>query len=131
MKYKKLEIAVAVAAPTAVVLLCVFKEQIMAMSQHFGICMLYTLTGILCPGCGNTRSARAMLNGDFILAVRNNASLPFIALVTICFYIELVADIFGKKINLIPRKLWMWLVIIGIFVVYFIARNFIPAIAPV
>lgn len=131
MKYKKLKIAVAVAAPTAVVLLCIFKEQIMAMSQHFGICMLYTLTGILCPGCGNTRSAKAMLNGDFLLAVRNNASLPFIALVLVGFYIELIADIFGKKIRLIPRKLWMWLLIIGIFVVYFIARNFIPAIAPV
>lgn len=131
MKYKKLKIAVAVAAPTAVVLLCIFKEQIMAMSQHLGICMLYTLTGILCPGCGNTRSARAMLNGDFLLAVRNNASLPFIALVIICFYIELIADIFGKKIEILPRKPWVWFVIAGLFIVYFIARNFIPAIAPV
>ncbi|MBR6580673.1 MAG: DUF2752 domain-containing protein [Ruminococcus sp.] len=131
MKYKKLKIAVAVAAPTAVVLICIFKEQIMSMSQHLGICMLYTLTGILCPGCGNTRSARAILNGDFLLAVRNNASLPFIALVTICFYIELAADIFGKNIKILPRKPWIWFVIAGLFIVYFIARNFIPAIAPV
>ncbi|MBQ3140127.1 MAG: DUF2752 domain-containing protein [Ruminococcus sp.] len=128
---KKMKIAVAVAAPTAVILAYIFKEQILGISYHLGICLFYTVTGIYCPGCGNTRSVRAMLNGDFLLAFRNNASLPFIAVLLLCLYIELLADIFGKKIKILPRKPWIWFTVLGLFGVYFIVRNFIPAIAPV
>ena len=128
---KTMKIAVAVSAPTAVVLMYVFKEQILGIAPYFGVCTFYTLTGIYCPGCGNTRSVRAMFNLDFPLAVRNNASLPFIALLLLCLYIELVADIFGKRIKILPRKPWIWFTVLGLFGVYFIVRNFIPAIAPV
>ncbi len=128
---KKQKIAVAVAAPTAVILICIFKEQILGLAPYLGVCTFYTLTGIHCPGCGNTRCIRALLNGDFFLAVRNNALLPFLLLLLLCLYIELVADIFGKKIKILPRKLWIWLIVIGVFCVYFVVRNFIPAIAPV
>ncbi len=128
---KKQKIAVAVAAPTAVLLICIFKEQLLGLAPYLGVCNFYVFTGIYCPGCGNTRCVRALLNGDFLLAVRNNALLPFLLLLLFCLYIELVADICGKKIKILPRKLWMWLIVIGLFCVYFVARNFIPAIAPV
>ena len=128
---KKMKIAVAVSAPTAVILMYIFKEQVLGIATSLGICVFYTVTGIYCPGCGNTRCVRAMLNGDFLLAVRNNASLPFIAFLLLCLYIELVADIFGRKIKILPRKPWIWYTVLGLFGVYFIVRNFIPAIAPV
>lgn len=126
-----MKIAVAVSAPTAVILMYIFKEQVLGIATSLGICVFYTVTGIYCPGCGNTRCVRAMLNGDFLLAVRNNASLPFIAFLLLCLYIELVADIFGRKIKILPRKPWIWYTVLGLFGVYFIVRNFIPAIAPV
>ena len=44
-------------------------------------CALYQLTGIHCPGCGNTRAAYALLHGDVAEALRQNAfsviALPF------------------------------------------------------
>lgn len=72
-----------------------------------------------------------MLHGHFLLAVRNNISLPFIAVVLLGFYIELVFSIFGKNIKILTRKAWIWWTILALFGVYFIARNFIPAIAPI
>ncbi|MBR5512774.1 MAG: DUF2752 domain-containing protein [Ruminococcus sp.] len=128
---KKQKIAVAVAAPTAVLLIWIFREQILGLAPYLGVCTFYELTGIHCPGCGNTRSVRALFNGDILLSVRNNAVLPFLLLLLLCLYIELVADICGKKIKILPRKLWIWLVVIGLFCIYFVVRNFIPAIAPV
>lgn len=128
---KKQKIAVAAAAPAAMILIIIFREQILWIGKHFGICVFHTVTGLWCPGCGNTRSVTALLHGDILLAVRNNASLPFIGLLLICLYAELIFDICGKKVKLLPRKLWVWLVVIALFAVYFVLRNFIPEIAPV
>jgi hypothetical protein len=38
-------------------------------------CPIHSLTGVFCPGCGSTRSVRALLNGDLQLAIHNNALL--------------------------------------------------------
>ena len=126
-----MKIAVAVAAPTAVVLMFIFREQFMALTPYLGGCRFFKLTGIYCPGCGNTRCIGAMLDGNLLLALRNNALLPFIVLLLACLYIELLADIFGKKLRLMPRNPRIWFIAAGLFAVYFIVRNFIPAIAPV
>lgn len=128
---QKQKIAVAAAAPTALILIFIFREQVLWIGRHLGICTFHALTGLWCPGCGNTRSVTAMLHGDFLLAVRNNASLPFIAVLLICLYIELIFDICGKKVKILPRKGWIWWIVLAMFGVYFVARNFIPEIAPV
>ncbi|MCG8600617.1 MAG: DUF2752 domain-containing protein [Verrucomicrobiales bacterium] len=45
-------------------------------------CVLKSLTGLNCPGCGNTRAAQALLRGDVAGAVQQNVlfivSLPFL-----------------------------------------------------
>ena len=47
-------------------------------------CAWHAATGLHCPGCGNTRSAQALLHGDVGGAVRQNAifvlALPFLLL---------------------------------------------------
>ncbi len=40
-------------------------------------CMLHELTGLHCPGCGNTRVAYALLNGDVWQAIQNNVLTVF------------------------------------------------------
>ena len=72
-----------------------------------------------------------MLHGHFLIAIRNNATIPFLALLLLCLYIELLFDIFGKPKKLLPRKPWLWYSVIGVFMVYFVVRNFIPEIAPI
>ena len=128
---KSAKIAVAAAAPTAVVLMYIFNEQLIFLGHDLGVCTFNILTGLYCPGCGNTRCMTALLHGDLLLAVRNNASLPFLGLLLLCLYIELLFDIFGKPIKILPRKPLVWWIVLGIFAVYFVARNFIPEIAPV
>lgn len=128
---KSIKIAVAVTAPTAFLLIYLFKEQIFELTKFYGTCTLNMLTGIHCPGCGGTRSVKALLNGDILLAMRNNIVVPFGVLAGLCFYAEIVADIFGKKVKLLPRKPWIWWTVLGAFMIYFIARNFIPQIAPI
>lgn len=39
-------------------------------------CPLYTLTGILCPGCGNTRATLAFLQFDFKSMLKFNLLYP-------------------------------------------------------
>lgn len=125
------KIAVAALAPTAVVLMYIFNEQIIGIGKYLGVCTFNLITGLYCPGCGNTRSATAMLHGHFLIALRNNASLPFLAFLLLCLYIELLFDIFRKPIKILPRKPWLWYSVIGVFMVYFVVRNFIPEIAPI
>lgn len=36
-------------------------------------CHFHQLTGLHCPGCGMTRSLYALLHGDFLVALRDNA----------------------------------------------------------
>lgn len=72
-----------------------------------------------------------MLHGDILLAVRNNATLPFLALLLVCLYIELIFDIFGKPIKILPRKPIVWWIIMGLFGVYYVLRNIIPGLGPV
>lgn len=128
---KKQKIIIAVSAPVAVVLVFVFRDFIMSLAPLLGKCTFHAITGLWCPGCGNTRSVNAMLHGNIILAVRNNISLPFIAVLLLMLYIELIFDIFGKHIKILTRKAWVWWTVLVLFGVYFIVRNFIPAIAPV
>lgn len=47
-------------------------------------CLLNDATGLYCPGCGNTRAAHALMHGDLMEALRQNAytiiALPFLAI---------------------------------------------------
>ncbi|MBP5581311.1 MAG: DUF2752 domain-containing protein [Ruminococcus sp.] len=101
------------------------------MKSFFPECSFHKLTGYWCTGCGNTRSVTALLHGHIWTAIRNNATIPFLSLLLCLLYAENMAAVFGKDIKLLPRKTWIWLVVIGVFFVYFIIRNFIPALAPI
>lgn len=128
---RKQKIIIAVSAPLIVLIVIIFRDFIMSLASLLGQCMFHAVTGLWCPGCGNTRSVNAMLHGDFILALRNNISIPFTALLLLILYIELIFDISGKPVKILTRKLWVWLIVLALFGVYFIVRNFIPEIAPV
>jgi len=39
----------------------------------YPICVFHKLTGLNCPGCGMTRALYALLHGDFLTALRDNA----------------------------------------------------------
>lgn len=45
-------------------------------------CLMYTLLGIYCPGCGGTRAVRALLSGHVFLAFRYHPLIPYSAVIT-------------------------------------------------
>ncbi len=66
-------------------------------SGFFPRCPFYTLTGLLCPGCGSQRAVSALLHGKIIEAINDNillvTSLP---LLFYSLYINLL-NIFRTK----------------------------------
>ena len=44
-----------------------------ATHHFYPVCQFHRLTGLNCPGCGATRSAYALLHGEWRAAVRDNA----------------------------------------------------------
>lgn len=117
--------------PIALVIPLYFAADFVSENITLPPCLIYNLFGIYCPGCGMTRSAEALLRGDIPLSIRQNAFI--IAGIIICFllYIGFVFKVFGKKpLFLLNNKKFIYTLVI-ISILYSVARNFIPAIAPI
>lgn len=63
-------------------------------------CMVHTLTGLQCPGCGSQRLLHALLHGDLAAAWHANAflllALPYLALM-------LIADLWSRRLPKLHR----------------------------
>lgn len=46
-----------------------------ATHHFYPVCQFHRLTGLNCPGCGMTRAVYALLHGEFLAALRDNALL--------------------------------------------------------
>ncbi len=57
----------------------VFRPVWIAIAPHLRPCAFRNLTGIPCPSCGMTRTARAFLDGDFCSAVAINPLATILA----------------------------------------------------
>ena len=44
----------------------------------YPVCQFHRLTGLECPGCGMTRATYALLHGDFLTALHDNALFVFV-----------------------------------------------------
>jgi hypothetical protein len=49
-----------------------------ATHAFFSVCQFHKITGLNCPGCGATRAAYALLHGQFLTALRDNALFVFL-----------------------------------------------------
>ncbi len=88
-------------------------------------CPLYLLTGLRCPGCGNSRAALALLQGDLLRALEMNLLFPLEF-----GYLLWVAGCCGVrywksgKLQYRPRWVWADAVILAVVVLWGICRNF-------
>ena len=128
---KRDRLIIAAVIPCVLLMLFMCRERFMRLAELMPECSVYKYTGYYCPGCGNTRSVRALMHGDILLALRNNPTLPFCGLIGLLGYAEFLIGFSGRNIKLVPRKLWFWILVAVLFAAYFVVRNFVPAIAPV
>jgi hypothetical protein len=86
--------------------------------RFYPVCLFHAMTGLNCPGCGMTRSMYALLHGNFLRALQDNA---LFVLVLIAMGIAGAHFIFKKlkdqpaAFKMSPKFLWLFLVIALIF----------------
>ena len=113
-------VGLAAAAAAAVAVFYLLAQQGIGLS-----CPLYSLTGLRCPGCGNSRAAIALLEGDLLRALEVNLLFPLEF-----GYLLWVAGCCGVsywksgKFQYRPRWAWADIAILAMVVLWGICRNF-------
>ncbi len=88
-------------------------------------CPIHALTGLLCPGCGNTRAVREMLSFHFITALRYNITVPLLSAAAVMLYAQYVISAWARPVRLLPRRTSFYVVLLVLFAFYCILRNII------
>ncbi len=127
---KRIRIIAAVLFPCAAAMVYIFMNSVTEAAHLFPECKIHKYTGLWCTGCGNTRSLTALLHGQLWRAVRCNPTIPFLVLAALLLYAETVIGIWNDKVKFFPRKKWLWWTVLGMFLVFFIVRNFFDVLAP-
>ncbi len=94
-------------------------------------CSFNEITRLFCPGCGITRSIRSLIEGDILLSLRYNPLPIVFGILLFALYLELVLKCFGKDKKLLPRKLWVYIILIFVLLAYMVARNFFVNLTPI
>lgn len=72
------------------------------------------------------------MHGDILLALRQNAVVIAAIIVLLALYIELVLRVFGKNVRFpLIHNPKFYFIMLALWLVYAVARNFIPEIAPI
>ncbi len=109
----------------AVCIILIFRNNIRDLGYSLPSCPSYTIFGIYCPGCGNTRSVQSLLSGNIVDSLKFNV-FPIFGIVFISLaYVEFVINVFGRHVRLIPRNRRFWINMLILFIFYYILRNFI------
>ena len=97
----------------------------------FPECPSFRFLHIYCPGCGMTRAAAALIHGDILLSLRQNLMLVLGIIIFAVYYLEFAIRAFGKPVRFPIHNIKLLYVFLAFFAIYSIARNFVPAIAPI
>jgi hypothetical protein len=130
MRNNKRNRIITIALPMMGITILLMKEHILALIPYIPACFLYSRLHLYCPACGNTRSVTALLHGDLMASLQYNITPILVLFLAAAAYLEFAFASFGKPIKLLPRKLWFYLVLIALLVVYYLSRNLSPTLAP-
>ncbi|MDF3146308.1 MULTISPECIES: DUF2752 domain-containing protein [unclassified Streptomyces] len=76
---------------------------------HYPACPLLQYTGIYCPGCGGLRSAHAVVHGDFLAALQDNAmAVTGYVLFAVVWTVWVVRAVRGRPLRIDPGPVQLW-----------------------
>lgn len=130
-KYKTYEKVLVCIFPFVLLIILYFTARFVIDNFKLPPCLTYVTFGILCPGCGITRSIIALVNGDILLSLRQNIYVFLFLVISIMLYIEFVLKIFGKKFRFPIHSDKLLYVLLIFTVLYTVLRNIIPQLAPI
>lgn len=113
------------AVVTAAVLLSRGPRMEAWLGQVVPACPSWSLFGVLCPGCGNTRALSALLRLDPVTSFRSNPAVLLLALAGLLAWGEAVARAFGRRLRLLPRSGWFY-GILGLLLTLFYLMRALP-----
>jgi len=94
----------------------------------YPVCQFHRLTGLECPGCGMTRATYALLHGDFLTAVHDNALFVFVLAALAARAVWFGLNRWrGKRNGEIFRARFLWPLLV-LALVFTVLRN-LPAFA--
>lgn len=125
MKSKVKLLIITFAPPVLVIIIFALKKYILLVADLMPPCRFHALTGLLCPGCGNTRAVREILSLHFLTALRYNVTIPLLLAAALALYLQYVISAWIKPVRIMPRNIWFYAVIGAMFVIYCVLRNFI------
>lgn len=88
-------------------------------------CLVNSMFGIYCPGCGGTRAVSALLHGDFPTSFLFHPLVPYAAIVGGWFLISQSLERLSKhkiRIGMKYRDSYVWAAL-GILVLNFVVKN--------
>ena len=85
-------------------------------------CPIFHYLNIYCAGCGATRMVIALLQGNIYQAFRYNPLMFILLILGIIYGIWMIIYYIKNKMILVPT-LKIWLIIIGVMIVYMVLRN--------
>ena len=103
---------------------------IAALAVRLGLripCVFHLITGLNCPGCGNTRAVMAMLRFDFREMLHYNLLFPLeLAYLVYLYVVSVLHYVRTGRATYKPKSQWPDVVLLIILLAWGVVRNVTP-----